>query len=226
MKNKKAWLIAAVAGVLAPLGIWAASAQFLSPSTAINCAAGNSCSFNIEAPASAPAAPVAADQNFGASADVTTNWTAGAFSSDLSVGGQLGVTGTTTFTGGVFNQFGARFSPFYAVTMTSGTTTPCAVQNTAGVTRTVFATSYKYTSTTSAGTFFVQAGTSTSAFAAPTTPFVAAAVTTINGRDVITTTSTQMGGSTAVYAPWRANEWLVWQSSTTSNAGTCYVEYY
>lgn len=39
-------------------------------------------------------------KQFGASADQTTNWTAGAFSSDLTVGGTLTTTGATTLTGG------------------------------------------------------------------------------------------------------------------------------
>lgn len=47
-------------------------------------------------------------KQFGASADQTTNWTAGAFSSDLTVGGTLTTTGASAMTGATTLTGGAK----------------------------------------------------------------------------------------------------------------------
>lgn len=238
MKISKKWAIAVVAGVLVPASIWAATQSFFpsfnSPSTLINCAAGNSCAINVAASVSPSIGQDAASQGqtFGATpADQVTTWTGGHFTGDLTVDGTSTLTGAVTLGGSLTSSSGANFVPFFLVSMTNGTTTPCAIQNTSGNTRTVLAASYKYSSTTAVGVVNVTAGTSTDAFTTSTTPFVAAALTTVAGRDIITTTSTfnTLSGttsSTIAYSPWRANEWMVWKSTSTTNAGNCYVEYY
>lgn len=159
---------------------------------------------------------------FGASANGTTAWSSdGSFSGDLAVGGALTVTGATTLTGAV----SGNFPNTSVITMTSGTTTPCAVRNTSGSTRTLVAIGTTERGTTaSLGAIRFTAGTGTTAFATSYyTKFLNGALNTkVSGVDTITTTSTLM----SAYSPWRNNEWLVFYSATTVHAGTCRVVYY
>lgn len=156
-------------------------------------------------------------QSFGASTpDQTTNWTAGSFSGDLTVGGTSTFAGTSTFTnilGNVPNKV--------AVTMTNATTTPCAIQNTSGVTRTLIATSVLYPVSVSPGVTTVTAGTTSTAFGTPTTLLINSAVTVSASVPVISTTSTLQ----TAYATWPTGTYLVWQTSTTTNTGTCSASY-
>lgn len=159
---------------------------------------------------------------FGASPNGTTAWSSdGSFSGDLAVGGALTVTGVTTLTGAV----SGNVPNTSVITMTSGTTTPCAVRNTSGSTRTLIAIGTTERGTAaSLGAIRFTAGTGTTAFATSYyTKFLGGALNTkINGVDTITTTSTLM----SAYSPWRNNEWLIFYSATTVHAGTCRVVYY
>ena len=161
---------------------------------------------------------------FGASPNGVTAWSSdGSFSGDLAVGGTLTVTGATTLTGSV----SGNVPNTAVVTMTSGTTTPCAIQNTSGVTRTLVAIGATERGTAaSLGAIRFTAGTGTTAYKAPTTfytKFLNGALNTkISGVDTLTTTSTLM----SAYSPWKANEYLIWYSATTVHAGTCRALYY
>jgi len=158
----------------------------------------------------------------GATADNTTNWTAGSFSSDLDVGGYLTVVGTSTFSGEV-----SGVAKSLATTMSSSaTTTACAPLNNSAVTRTVLAASVVDRGTAaSTGAVTWQAGTSTGPGVAATTKIVNTVLTRAASTDIITTTSTILGTSGA-YSMWRPGEYFVFISGTTTNAGTCRVLYY
>lgn len=231
MKNKKAWAIAVVAGILAPLAIWAASQQFLSPSAAINCESGGGCNITING---GTVNNPANDQVYGSGVDDTTIYTAVSTTQDVGVGrnlyvvsgltvaGTLGITGTTTLSGDV-----SGVPKSTVITMTSATNTPCAIQNTSGVTRTVLATGLLYTGGSNAGSVGQLAvGTSTGPTVTSTSPFINTILTKVASVDVITTTSTQEGTG-GVYAPWKTTEWLVFNTGGTSTqSGTCRVLYY
>lgn len=172
---------------------------------------------------SAPAGTSVKSDVLGASAAQDfTNLTALALSGDLSVGGTSTFSGGLSVGGSIINAVGAYAVFHSSSTQATATSTPCAIQNTSGRTRTILDISYMYVSTTSPGTFGVNAGTSTTAFVTSTSPLISSTITSQNGTDVISTTATVQ----TVYAPWRKNEWLVFKSSTTTNAGNCYALYY
>ena len=161
----------------------------------------------------------------------TTNLDSLGLSGDLSVGGAstvtgnqsvagtLTVTGTSTFSGGIAGNVPARA----VVTMTTATTTPCAVQNTSGIDRTLVAIGVNETAYVGAGTVGLVAGTSTSAFAAPNLPLISnSTFANLASKNAISTTSTLM----TAYTRWAAGDWLVWQTVTTTNAGFCQALYY
>ncbi len=162
-----------------------------------------------------------AEQRYGR----TTNLDSLGLSGDLSVGGNqtvtgnVTVTGTSTFSGGIAGNVPARA----VVTMTTATTTPCAVQNTSGSDRTLVAIGVNETAYVGAGTVGLVAGTSTSAFAAPNLPLISnSSFANLASKNSISTTSTLM----TAYTRWAANDWLVWQTVTTTNAGFCQALYY
>lgn len=137
---------------------------------------------------------------------------------DLVVSGAMTVTGTSTLgliTGNVPNTS--------VVTMTSGTTTPCATQNTSGNTLTLVAIGVLETATPGGGTVGLSVGTSTTAFVTSTSPLVSnSTFSNSSSLNIISTTSSLQ----TTYAPWQNNEWLVWKTTTSTNAGTCRVLYY
>lgn len=162
-----------------------------------------------------------AAQKFGAtSINQITNWVGGSFSGDLSVGGNLTLSETALSdnSGAVVPQKSA------VITMTSGTTTPCAIKNNSGVTRTLTTIGVTERGTAaSLGAIRFTAGTGTTAFKTSFyTKFLGAAITKVNGADVISTTSTLM----SAYGPWRTGENIVFYSATTVHSGTCRVAWY
>ena len=163
----------------------------------------------------------------GASADVTTNWTAGAFSSDLSVGGDLTVTGTTTL-GGIVSGIPKVVSTTMS---SSATTTACTSLNSSGVDRVVLAATVVDRGTAaSVGSVTWTAGTSTysganGSSAVAYTKVVNTYLTRISGVDVLTTTSTLLGTSGA-YSDWPTGSYFNFISGTTTNAGTCRIVYF
>lgn len=187
-----------------------------------------------------------APQVFGSSAGDTTNWTAGAFSSDLGVGGTATVnnltsTGTLTLSGATANSGTSTFTGvaigfprLLTVSMTNGTNTVCAVQNTSGQTRLVTNAFAKVTANATNGAsigVFV-AGTSTGPTVSSTSPWLSTQLTRSTTLDVLTNTSTFYATSTAYPAvplsvqTWRNLEWVNFnQGATTVAAGTCYVQY-
>ena len=200
---------------------------------------------------SVPGQPVAVsgdapsgEQTFGSSAGDTTNWTAGAFSSDLAVGGTLTVnaitaTGTITQSGAValsgtttITGTAIGVSRLQTISMTNGTNTVCAVQNTSGNTRIVTGAYAKITSSaTNAATLGIfAAGTSTGPTVTSTSPWISTQITRSATLDVLTPTSTfassTAGSVTANYQTWRNLEWVTFnQGSTSVAAGTCYIDY-
>jgi len=139
----------------------------------------------------------------------------------------LDVSGTSTFSGYVLGVPRAM-----DITMTSTSATPCAVQNNTGYTKRITDIGAIYTSTTAAGPFRVDVGTSSNLGVTSTSPLIDTLITTIAGRDVITTTSTALNATSSAntwtpeVAPWRNGEWLVWKAVTTTNRGYCTVVYY
>lgn len=165
--------------------------------------------------------PKVAAPTFGAAADVTTNWTAGAFSSDLLVGGALAITGTSTFSGNVSGNVGGVATTAMS---SSATTTACSILNNTGSRRTVIAASILDTgSASSLGTIAVTAGTSSYPGVTPTgTKVINATITRSATVTVPTTTSTAQ----TAYSTWGSGEYFLFQTGTTTNSGTCNVLYY
>lgn len=172
---------------------------------------------------------------FGGAASETTYWTSGSFSDDLSVGddltvtgdetvgGTMTITGTTTMSGdvsGVVRELSSSMN-------SAATTTACTFLNSSGVTRVITAVGVVDRGTASSlGVVEWQAGTSTASGANGSsavvfTKAVAAAITRINGGDVITTTSTPQ----TAYYPWLSGSYFNFISGTTTNAGTCRVSF-
>jgi hypothetical protein len=219
MKISKNWVIAVLAGVLVPAGIWAATAVSQMVAPAVTCESGSVCNNYI---ATAPQG----EQAFGtASVDNTTVWAAGEFTDDLAVDGALTVTGASTLTGAVAVT-GALTSTSIpnkaVVTMTNATTTPCAVRNTSGVSRVITAIGVKETAGPSVGSVTIDAGIATTAFADPNPDLVQGVLTRSATLDVISTTSTVM----SAYQVWKNNDWLTFKSATSVHSGTCLVQYY
>jgi hypothetical protein len=208
-KNKKILVATICLAVAIPGALWAKS--LIGPSV-VNCEAGGSCNISIQQAAN----PAGSDTLGASQTQDFTNLTALALSGDLSVGG------TTTFTGAVSNSFGSNVQFYVSSTMSNGTSTPCAIQNLSGRTRSINSLNFVYVSTTSIGSFGATVGTSTNAFptTTSTSPLISTVLTT-QQQDVISTTSSVQ----TVYAPWRQNEWLVFRTNTTTNVGQCYVEF-
>lgn len=174
--------------------------------------------------------PVAAQEAMGASADVTTNWTAGSFSSDVTVGGTLSVTGATTFTGTTTASGEAvGLVKAYSTAMSSSaTTTACTVLNSSGLNRLVVSASVVDTgSAASIGSVAWSAGTSTkngaNGASTPTyTKVLDATITRLSGIAVWTTTSTVQ----TAYTVWPSGTYFNFVSGTTTNSGYCKLSYY
>lgn len=163
-----------------------------------------------------------AAQTFGATpSEQITNWIGGAFSGDLSVGGDLSLTETSISN----NSKVVVPAKALVVTATTATTTPCAVLNSSGATRTLIdiGVTEKGTSA-SLGAVRFTAGTGTTPYKTTYyTKFLNGALNTkVSGVDSITTTSSLM----SAYSPWRTGEYLVFYSATTVHAGTCRVAWY
>lgn len=230
MTKKRTWVIAVMAGVLVPAAIWASTQAFISPSTVFNCATGNGCNVTVNGVASGEAEP-----SFGlASQDVTTNWTAGNFSSDLSVGGILSVSGTTIFGGGLTvagNVTTTALETDRVVTLSSSASsqTLCAIQNNTGADRVLDNTTLVYaTSTATGGTYRIMISQSATAGATGTTVYFdhqPSAPT--NGTNNLTTTSTLIGvgSSDALKDIWKSGNYINFMvaSPTTTLSGTCRV---
>lgn len=156
----------------------------------------------------------------GAAAEVTTNWTAGSFSSDLSVGGDLTITGTSTLSGNVSGVPKAISTSMSS----SATTTACAVLNSSGSNRVVVAAGVvDRGSAVSVGAVNWTAGTSSYPGVAPAyTKVIANVLTRVSGVDVLSTTSSVM----SAYSSWNNGEYFVFQTGTTTNSGTCRLLYY
>lgn len=154
------------------------------------------------------------EETLGANAWETTNLISLELSDDLSIGDDLTVTGDLNLTGNALGSVVYRPT----VTMTTATTTPCAIQNTTGSDRILAAVSGVWTSTAGAGTVGLQVGTSTNQYTAGTPKLISnAAFANSASVDVVATTSTLQ----SAYAIWGASEWLVWNTTTSTNAGVC-----
>lgn len=150
-------------------------------------------------------------------AEQITSWVGGAFSGDLSVGGTLALTGTSTFSGDVI---GSPVSKTAAMT-SSATTTACFITPSISYRRFITAVGVVDRGTAaSIGSVNWTVGTSTATGVAPTgVKLVSNVLTRASGVDVISTTSTVQDAYSTV-AP---GESIIFQSSTTTNAGYCYV---
>lgn len=121
---------------------------------------------------------------------------------------------TSTFSGDVLGNVARKFN----VTMSSATTTPCAVQNTTGASMFLTSIGVIETAYAGAGTVGLTAGTSTSAFVTSTSPFISnLGFANRASEDVVSTTSTLQ----SAYAILKSGEWLVWKTTTSTNAGKC-----
>lgn len=219
-REKKVFLgaVVAVALLLTGVGMYQVNADNGTPGVLISGGNFSNVFFGTAQPA--------AEQTFGSSEGDTTVFTAVSTTQDVGVGRNLYVAGQATFAGS--STFSGALSgvPTAAViTMTSATNTPCAVQNTSGVTRTVLDAGILFTGGSNAGATVLIAGTSTAPTVTSTTPLVADSITKVVSRDIISTTST-MRGSSSAYAAWRTSEWFVFNTATSVNSGTCRVLYY
>lgn len=236
-------VVGITAGVLIPAVIWAANTQFSAPSqsagTVINCMVQGACNIVITTPTADISGmdvlpPTATTEKFGASsgasstqADEVTRWISGDFDDDLNVDGEFVVTGTTTSFGPV------RGLPKVQTRAMANSTTTCAILNNSGADRIMTGMSALFASTTysaSAATAMV-AGTSTITYATNTSPILNTSLQYLNGGLALTTTSTfgslsNITSSTLAYVLWRQGEYLTWKSGTSTNSGTCFVEYY
>lgn len=162
------------------------------------------------------------EQTFGSSSDVTTNFTAVSTTEDVGVGRNLFVAGTSTFSGLVSGVPTVRSSSMSS----SATTTACTFLNNSGVSRTVTALSVINSgSASSLGSVTWQAATNTISVGvgSSATKAINATITRVAGVDVITTTSTpQLTG----YVQWRSGEYLNFVSGTTTNSGSCLVQFF
>lgn len=137
-------------------------------------------------------------------------------------GGDLTVTGTSTFTGSSFT-INARAMTSNVVNkieinQTNGTTTPCAVQNTSGASHIILVPDFVVTSSTSAGVVGLNMGTSTDAFTTSTSPVYNNAGFARSGvKSTTNMTSTNQGGGII----WEAGDWFVWKTATSVNSGEC-----
>lgn len=136
---------------------------------------------------------------------------------NISTAGTLNVTGTSTFSGDVI---GAA-STFYATMSSSATTTACFITPSISRTRVITAVGViDRGSAVSVGAVNWTAGTSTASGVAPTgTKLINNVLTRVSGVDVISTTSSVQTAYSSV-AP---GESIIFQTATTTNAGSCYV---
>ena len=180
--------------------------------------------------------PAAVQEAMGASADVTTNWTAGSFTSDVTVGGTLSVTGATAFTGAVTvtgtttasGEAVGLVKAYSTAMSSSATTTACTVLNSSGLNRLVVSASVVDTgSAASIGSVAWSAGTSTkngaNGASTPTyTKVLDTTITRASGIAVWTTTSTVQ----TAYTVWPSGTYFNFVSGTTTNSGYCKLSYY
>lgn len=164
--------------------------------------------------------PDAGDGLIGANADETTNLISLSLSDDLAVtddvtiGGDTSFTGTSTFSGNVSGS--VAFRP--TVTMTTATTTPCAIQNTTGSDRILAAVSGLWTAYAGAGVVGISVGTSTNQYTAGTPKLISDSTFRNHASvSVALTTSTLQ----SAYAVWKSGEYIVWNTTTSTNAGYC-----
>lgn len=203
MENKG--LLGALAGIVAVVIVAIVSISKLPSAINVSTAPSN---------VSVTGAPSEDSGLIGANAGEISNFTSLQTSDDLIVGDQISVAGTSTFSGNVAGNVPQRS----VITMTSATTTPCYVQNTSGSDRILADVSGYWTATAGAGTVGIQVGTSTNQYTAGTPKLISNAVFANNASisSVLTTSTVQ-----TAYAIWKANEYLVWNTVTTTNAGTC-----
>lgn len=139
-------------------------------------------------------------------------------SGNVTQSGSLTVTGTSTLSGNV----GGAKKTVVTTMSSSATTTACAMLNSSGSSR-IVTNSFEVDRGTAASLGAIQwkSGTSTSPGVSPTVSVVNSTLTRVSGLDIITTTSTAQ----TLGILWRSGEYWVDISSTTTNAGTCRLEY-
>ena len=156
-------------------------------------------------------------QVFGSADGDTTDFTAVSTTEDVGVGRDLYVVGTSTFVGNV-----AGVAKTLSASMTSSaTTTACFITPSIASRRVITGAGVVDRGTAaSTGVVTWTVGTSTVTGTAPTgVKIVAAALTRVNGVDVITTTSTPQTAYTTI----NPGESLIFVGSSTTNAGTCWA---
>lgn len=162
-----------------------------------------------------PSSNGSSEQRYGG----TTNLDSLGLSGDLSVGGALTITGTSTLSGSIAGNVPSR----RVSTMVTATTTPCAIQNVSGSDRTLVAVGVSETAYAGAGTVGLTVGTSTTAFATSSSPLIAnSSFSNSASQNIISTTSTLM----TAHANWKTGEWLTFMTVTSTNAGSCRVLFY
>ena len=199
------------AAILIPTALYAS--QKLSGAAVVNCEAGGGCNISIQQAA-------IADEALGASANQDfTDLTALRLTGDLTVTGSSTVTGTSTI-----NKVVETGSLVYSAssTMVASTSTPCAIQNQSGLTRSLLSIGVQTPATNSTGTVTFTAGTGTTAYATSTNNLLLG--TTI-AKGYVPKVSSSSTLQTAT-SPWEANEYIVFKSTSETNVGTCRVSWY
>jgi len=177
-------------------------------------------------------APVSGETDqLGTAPGNTTYWNGGDFSEDLVVHGGIYTSGTLLTSGAIVTTGGSFASFHTSTTLTYGSTTLMQVQNTSGRTRTLLGFSCTFPATSTVGTFTYNAGTTTNLGVTSTSPIAAGVLTNSASLDTITVTSSLMTTSTfnpvyPVYAPWKANDYLIVKANTTTQSGVCRAQYF
>jgi len=206
-------VIALAVGLLVRYGA-VASSYLATPTVTVNNPAAQTVTFNVNGTVSSGAPSDSGEVLGGMIHNSQEYFDGGVAVTDLSVSGLA--------TGNVMSKIVSYMS-------SAATTTACSVLNSSGYTRIITGAGVVDKGTSaSTGAILWSAGTSTQYGAVSsfyTKVLNGASLTRAASIDVISTTSSVLGTSGA-YVPWGTGEYFNFISSTTTNAGRCYVSYY
>ena len=168
------------------------------------------------------------EMTFGSAADVTTNWTAGAFSDDLSVGKITTLSGTTTVIGPALGAVTAATSTSFSASASSQSL--CTIQNKSGGNRILDAVGMFYATssrTASTGQYFTISLSSTQGATGTGVSLLVDQGANWSLQDTVQ----QFVGATSTLDTarviWRNGDWLNFLTAnpTSTYSGKCLVSY-
>jgi len=224
------WIVAVVAGILVPAGIWAAVSGFQAATApmVVNCGDGSQCT-NLVGITSGENS----EDLFGAYAPIasqTTKWTSGEFTDDLTVDDGVYIGGTLEVVGDITGEYFTHISQS-AITSVTTTQEICDMTNSDSTPRRLL----------DAGAQFGTQVTGESTRLSVTSNFGGAATTGTAGTNLLydyswtlsTASSTFAASSTAGFVAVTDQTYLTWDpgehleyiisSPTTTLTGTCYA---